>query len=214
MTVLSTFTHEREQAGDPKSGAPGALNHAQVDHETWRVDASIRSVADELPPVLLQLPDLADAEPDVAIRPARVADQVFWVALVLGALLALTLIWTGEKPPVQPVEEAPTWQGEQNGIQLPTSEFAPREQVESSWPGIGLPRPTDLDSLEPSAEEPGMPADSADPSSMETPSDAEFGSPQIHTARAGQSTWDGTAPAMNPGEAAPVGTIHSTPVQP
>ncbi len=233
MTALSVFSHEREPTVDPKPGSMSALGHSRPEHETWRVDASSRAAADELPPVLLQLPDLAEVEQEIAVRPARIADQVFWVALVLGALLALTLIWTGKKPPVLPADEAPAWQGETNASQTGSKE-TPRERAHSAWSGIELPRPSDLDSANPRSEgrpaQEGVPQDRAardsatensaapldyrDQGSSQMPSESELAAPPIHTARSADSGWGGSAPTMNPGEAAPVGTIINTPVAP
>ena len=213
MTVLSVFTHEQEPTGDSKPGSISALRHARPDHETWRVDASSRAATDDLPPVLLQLPDLAEVETETVVRPASVADQVFWVALVLGALLALTLIWTGKKPPAVPTDVAPVWQEETNTGQFGSSESAPRRPnlIRS---GIGLPRPSDLDAPETSKDSASPSLDSGDQNSSQMPSESELAAPPIQTARSADSAWDGGTPVMNPGEAAPVGTIITTPVAP
>lgn len=61
------------------------------------------------PTVALQLPDLAIAEVLPSGPPFRMGSLFYWTGVVLGALFAFALIWTPQKAPVRPTEEAPAW---------------------------------------------------------------------------------------------------------
>jgi hypothetical protein len=107
--------------------------------------------------IVLRLPDL-EASLGTS-RFAAVRPYLFWLAIGLGALLAVSLIWTGDSPEPRPVEEAPSW-----GIQDSQNGYAPQElsgasfddsrseiraarRVESPWdnsappalPGVAVP---------------------------------------------------------------------------
>jgi hypothetical protein len=79
---------------------------------------------------------------------ATLGNRVFWIGIILGALLALILIWNPGKPVPRPLEEAPAWAKATNtsadgasrsasaaGMQAqPDADSAPSASDQMRWP--------------------------------------------------------------------------------
>ncbi len=136
-----------------------------------------------LPDVVLRLPDLF-ATPQALSWWSWLANQVFWIGIVLGALLALALIWADRKPAPREMDEAPAWTSNHSAEHVDVSPPA-------DFGDDGAP----------------LAPDDAEPA----PAPA---SPDVRTARGGEAFWDGNSDGSpnraGPGEAAPVGKIINT----
>lgn len=194
-----------------------------------------------LPKVILQLPNVTAAESARTDARFPFASQIYWAAIVLGALVALALIWTGKKTTVRQMDEAPRWSADRSALRIDGASAAAEQVTEStSVPapratitavtvcpampsGVAMPAPImpDVPCLEPSRQEPAVQAhdgpalnDPANPSSPDTSaSGAEAAQPPLVGATSNPNgRWDGGANRLRPSEAAPLGI--STPVSP
>jgi hypothetical protein len=66
---------------------------------------------DQLPPTVLELPDLVAAGERSAHWWSTMGNRIFWIGIVLGALLALVLIWNPGAPAPRELDAAPAWDG-------------------------------------------------------------------------------------------------------
>ena len=59
-----------------------------------------------LPPVVMQVPEVSDERPSGS---SRLGSWAYWATVILGALLAVWLIWGPRKAPQRQMDEAPPW---------------------------------------------------------------------------------------------------------
>ena len=182
-----------------------------------------------LPPVILRLPDLQAVDASHRGRRFTIGSQLYWAAIVLGALLAMWLIASGKKPPTQSTGDPPTWT---SPSPAPTASAAPKWSAGAGQPASQPPRwraddaavgaqPSGINTLEgpiSQAEQPELPPagasepprDKPEPAIANPPTSGEAAAPaeppaDTRTARAGEARWDGGARRAKPGEAAPLG---------
>jgi hypothetical protein len=187
MALFSVVGRDDEPDDDSQAGAsgPAVLSYLRAAASAQRGRAADVARGDaprrsSPPEVVLELPDLSGGEH--AVRSA-VINRVYWAMIVLGALVALLLIWTPTKPARPSLNDAPAWSNTNSTLQ---------------------PVATERDGQSPASS----------PASSAAPSYDGFGQqPQpsgLRTARGGDTRWDGTAPSIRPGEAAPTGRIINT----
>lgn len=234
FTILTRENEARRDAGRETTKPPVLCIHGGRTNETGlAAPAPLRetSVLDEgpLPPVILRLPDLQAA--DVSHRGRRFAteSQLYWAAIILGALLAMWLILSGGKPTPQATDDPPAWT---RANPAPTASAAPSWSAETGRPTSQPPRwragqgsagaqrsefnPLDAPNSQAGQPEPPpagvseLPGDTSEtvmsnpstPGESVTPPDAPA---DTFTARAAEPRWDGGAQRAKPGEAAPLG---------
>jgi hypothetical protein len=208
--------------------------------EPYRAPRSVADVGglDEipLPAVVLQLPDLKSSS--YLRRGGRIpfATHAYWAALILGALFALWLVFSGPKPAELPEEEAPAWTGQVaapadravSGWATTSGEPAAAPQWRASdtdgngsetSSGDAYNAPTYIPSAPGEtahgAAEPAAPALPEIGTAPPTADGALAPSQQteaIHTARGGgEARWDGSSNRIQPSEAAPLGITTPVP---
>ncbi|MGD9721762.1 MAG: hypothetical protein AB7O59_05260 [Pirellulales bacterium] len=214
-------------------------------------------VAESLPTLVLELPDLVAVGEPSTDRWQTLGNRVFWAGIVLGALLAIALVWNPGRKSRPAIDAAPTWSPKAS-TQLPehkaatTASAAHRGSQAPAWPPVSrnattaaepaaaappisvapvaaasdtdaavaepvgqLADPSQSPTGEGHAEQapPVEPLEGPPPGREAAPSFDEWsrpntGQPQARTAQSPSETrWDGTAPRVEPGEAAPVGRI-------
>ncbi len=182
MAAFSIFTRDSESAEDARLDSQESSLLSYRGERCGAVElssdpAESGSEFESLSPgqIVLRLPDLTDSRSG-ALR-SLIGPQLFWVAVVLGALLATVLIWGAKNPAPPEIDEAPAWNSE-----APWRQSAP-EKIE---------RAAEYESSQPSVDDRGTP---------------EQAPPEIRAARRVDTPWDGSSqPAMS-GVAIPVGTI-------
>ena len=176
------------------------------------------------PKVWMRLPDVSQCAATTMTSRFPLASQFYWAAIVLGALLAVALIWTGKKPPAREFDEAPAWspattgsvggEGPSQGVapataensdgatadvaarvsQAPAAKALPGGQLN---PERSQPEGTDGQSLEGGQE----PINSIPP--------ADEGGPNVRTARGSAALSEAGSGQARPSEAIPLG-INTT----
>ncbi|MBI3839769.1 MAG: hypothetical protein HY288_17745 [Planctomycetia bacterium] len=182
MPAFSIITRDTESLEDarPDSQEPSVLSYRRegrsaVEHQLDPGESGGSLENGSSGQIVLRLPDLTSSQPS-ALR-LLIVPQLFWVAIVLGAVLAIVLIWGGKKPVQQAVKEAPAWTS-----QAPWQQSAPVEADLPAHHELGRPRIGD------------------DGVSDQRP-------PEIRAARRVDAAWDSSLPPTMPGVATPVGTI-------
>jgi len=237
MASFPILTRDTEPHGKLHAHEPAVLAYRrgpllEQASEPYRAPKSLAEVRglDEvpLPAVVLQLPDLKSTS--YLRRGWRIplATHAYWAALVLGALFALWLVFSGPKPVELPAEEAPAWTGQaapaverpapswgnNSGESSPkasqwrASDSAASATVRESAPTYSQPPETTHGPAEPTA--PALPE-----IRTASPADGAVVPRQqveaIRTARGGETRWDGTSNRIQPSEAAPLGITTSVP---
>jgi hypothetical protein len=142
MAAHTPLARDVEQAIEPlPAGARGPRLRVAAESRTLadgrRIDSpTVDAFAAEdsaLPEVVLRIPDLATAAPSQRAERFRYASQIYWVAVVLGGLLAMWLILSGKKPAERSMDEAPAWSGPTQA----TSEAPPAPYRAVARPGEG-----------------------------------------------------------------------------
>lgn len=219
ILTRDTERHDKLEAHEPAVLAYRRGPSLEPAGDPFRAPRSIADVGGldkiPLPAVVLQLPDLKSTS--YLRRGGRIpfASHAYWVALVVGALFALWLVLSGPKPVEPPTEEAPAW----------TGQAAPSaDRAISTWgantgePSAPAPkwRASDTDtgataheSLETAA--PALPAIETAPPMADGAVMPSQPSEVIHTARGGETHWDGTSNRIQPSEAAPLGITTPVP---
>jgi hypothetical protein len=241
MAAFTILTHGNDPpveasvglpAQTPATAPPPSAKRRPTTHEPAREasDAAIDEMP--LPQVVLQLPDLKASSGWSERFRLPITSALYWVALAVGALLALWLLSGGSKPFKRSADDAPAWKQPaaepSGGHRAPwrgNSASAPPEMPRwQNSPQETKSSPMDIaPSAAPSAESqpPATPGAAPDatpyPGAPYLPStDQSSSSSQalgdVRTARGGQTQWDGTAAPIPPGSAAPLGI--SSPVQP
>jgi hypothetical protein len=220
MASFPILKRETEPSNKLDAHEPAVLAYRRDPlREPYRAPKSVAEVGGldeiQLPAVVLQLPDLKSAS--LLRRGGRIpfASHAYWVALVLGALLALWLALSGRKPVERPTEEAPTWTGQQT----PTA-----DRPISTWgDNTGAPsapaskwRASDTDtgataSESPASSAPALPAIETAPPMADGAVAPSQQSEAIRTARGGETRWDGSSNRIQPSEAAPLGITTPVP---
>jgi hypothetical protein len=176
-----------------------------------------------LPKVWLQLPDVSKLETTSARR-FSLASQLYWAAIVLGALLAGALIWSGKKAPIRDFDDAPAWSSPTTGsaeqagpaqVGIGPSDASDRPaEITARAPALpttgGSAAPTSGSESVPSIENPGIePAVESTTPAVEAPGDATAPSddqpPTPRTARITELRLSDGAPRARPSEAVPLG---------
>lgn len=235
MTSFTILTHGNDPPAEASVGVPAPPPGAKrrpIPLEPARTATDVGGLEDAaLPEVVLQLPDLKTSVGWTRGVRLPVATALYWVALILGGLLALWLITSGRKSASQSTSEAPAW-NQQSPTQPPNTSGTwgqspinnappmPRWQASgssvnsnSSQPPVQAPQ----GGAEP-VQTPMSPGESPDAVAPQGPAFAPFDAAQstpvsgdIRTARGGETRWDGTSRAVQPGEAAPLGISPSVP---
>ena len=119
MAAFNVKTHaSRSGLGDHETEPPAVLNFRRppsVDQPPASEEVDFAKLLDEpeqasrLPDVVLRLPDLDADEPETPSRPFRLGPALYWAAIVVGAALAVWLIFFEKKPAERATEEAPRW---------------------------------------------------------------------------------------------------------
>jgi hypothetical protein len=239
MASFPILTRDPEPHGNYDPREPAVLAYRRDPlrgsaSESYRAAKSIAEVGglDEipLPAVVLQLPDLKSSS--YLRRGGRVplATHAYWVALVLGALLAFWLVFSGRKSIEPPADEAPAWTGQaapaadrvisswgdNTGEQ---SAPAPKWRASDTEPTPGYQNELPTYTPSPPGETAHGAADPAAPALpyVGTPPIADGAlAPQqqseaIRTARGGETYWDGSSNRIQPSEAAPLGITTPVP---
>jgi hypothetical protein len=103
MAAYSVFTRDNEPDEtarlDPEE--PAVLSYRRespsaAEHPVQQFESGGELDNDPAGQIVLRLPDLASSQP-MSLR-LLIMPQLFWVAIVLGVLLASVLIWGGPKP--------------------------------------------------------------------------------------------------------------------
>jgi hypothetical protein len=185
-----------------------------------------------LPAVVLQLPDLKASGQARSGGRFRYSSHLYWVALVLGALIALWLIMaSGEAPLEPPTGEAPPWA---NSSTAAAQDTAPHwsdsldraDAPPATWPASAAPTPANERAAAPAlpAAAPQVPSHSpadapnwTDPTAPSWPAADNWprppagavmpapAVPELRTARSVDTHWDGSPHAIQPGTATPLG---------
>ncbi len=209
MATYSVYKHEEEPVGEPDAPAarPTVLRYrgwagANADTALDPQTSGPLPQSDVVPPVVLQLPDLMLVDDDAGGWWTSISQRLFWVGIVLGAVVALILIWKPRDKAAPPLEPAPGW---------------------TSTPAAS-PEPTSyrLTPAEPAAIAPSPPFSS----SAHEHAAHDHAASAARTARSNAPVWDGAAPQpaagqsvspwgespppVRPGEAAPTGKIINT----
>ncbi len=185
------------------------------------------------PEVVLNLPELMLAEETPTDWWTAIRDRVFWVGIAAGGLLAIVLIWNPNKQEPRQVDQAPAWSTTANGnhTTVPATSHASHPAIEvADAPHWGTPtsessnQPAETPIEVPAAQPPAAeqpPLEAPSPGHDAAPAMDEFGRPHsdnavLQTARGpSDAVWDGRGAApVQPGEAAPTGTIINTLVNP
>ena len=170
---------------------------------------STAAATNELPPVILQLPDLSADSDSGSGRMFDLSSLLSWVGIGLGAAVAVALIWSGPNVARPDVEhdEAPAWSTTEPGSNATGSQVTtpatkageatrPAGETESPAPDGGGARGGR-----------SRPRRHSMQATTATPSEAP-----VLTARGTDTTWDGSVSLARPGEAAPVGRIMNVTV--
>lgn len=203
-----------------------------------------RSVADvggldeiQLPAVVLQLPDLKSSS--YLRRGGRIpfATHAYWAALILGALFALWLVFSGNKSAEFPAEEAPAWTGQAAppadraisswGTNTGEPAAAPQWRASDTEAGAATHESTPTNPYDAPIYNPAEPGETAHGAAeTSAPALPEIGtappmadgalapaqqSEAIRTARGGETRWDGSSNRIQPSEAAPLGITTPVP---
>jgi len=134
MAAFSIYTHEGEtkEPSTPEAKEPAGLtargpspSPAEPILKTSKRPHDFAKREEIAPPkVVLQLPNIEVAEPAISGRRFTLSSFLSWAGIVLGAGLAVALIWgPGSPARVRPVDEAPAW--------TPTS--TPRDIAAPLW---------------------------------------------------------------------------------
>jgi hypothetical protein len=112
MAAFSIYTRDADPAEDSLATrpAPDAQSYRIGPHLAKQsLDASPSEMDEPAVPVgiVLRLPDLGESRSNILSY--VLGPHMFWIAIGLGALLAIGLIWTGKKPAPRPINEAPSW---------------------------------------------------------------------------------------------------------
>jgi hypothetical protein len=117
MAAFSIFTRDGESADETQLDPhePALLNYRSEGPSAGeRPLEELESCADlehgSLGQIVLRLPDLDNAQP-VGLR-SLIMPQLFWVVIVLGALLASILIWGGPKVVPHEIDDDPVRSGQ------------------------------------------------------------------------------------------------------
>ena len=112
-SVISRDDDPNDDA-DAQSGGPSVLSYvrATLVDEPQPVDET--GHGDQLanfasPEIILQLPDLSAMDELPTGWWAGQSNRLFWIGIVLVALVALVLIWNPKKPPPVELDAAPAW---------------------------------------------------------------------------------------------------------
>jgi hypothetical protein len=163
-------------------------------------------------------------------------NRVFWIGILLGALLALALIWNPGGPAPRRLDDAPTWSGSAATKQHVTAAGMDDARQNAARGGaVSWPPVSRGDACPPISNAPtGPPADRSDapgdgqdqldarpPGRDSAPSFDDWTrggptAPPPRTARSHEAHWDGNAPAAQPneqphvppGQAAPTGIVN------
>ena len=117
MAALTSSSHERTGTRGPDTQTPDVVNvrrplaarsnmapaEANPQRDLRRIDDAPQ------PQTALRLPDLAAIAQRVPSQQINLGSIAVWVAIGLGGLLALWLIFGGGRPPAREVNEAPPW---------------------------------------------------------------------------------------------------------
>jgi hypothetical protein len=186
------------------------------------------------PKVTLQLFDLAAIAAKGSMRGSRLASIAYWLGIVLGAALAVALIWTPNKAPVRLMDDAPNWSPstpvkDDNGSGARENfgaNPAPAPPQQACGDGAIVP-PTEtcpaMSGQQPA--EPQQPAQAlegpsidfgarrpqATPSNGAAPANAAAAQPEVRTASGPGARWDGSSNHVRPSEAAPLGITTPVP---
>ena len=117
MAAYTTSTREPARTSGSDTQDPAVLNvrrpntvRAEIDRLRANPQVDPRGLDDAAQPrTVLRLPDLAAAVKRMRRPELNLAAIAHWVALGLGGLLALWLIFGGRRAPVSTVDEAPPW---------------------------------------------------------------------------------------------------------
>jgi len=230
--------YSEEPASAPLPLGPQTLGSPSLSSQSLGSQSLGIDAEETLPPVCLRLPEVVVAE-IVTTAPAGFAwrSLIFWGVLALGALLALALILSGQKPAPAPSGAPPSWHAAEVSLGE-ASTGAPAAAGVSSIPAmpnansgssaVGAPPawrvPASGNSQPAPATSPMAPAGDGPHMEMQTPADltpdqgalpgdhTSLGQPSaetVHTARAGDTRWDGAR--VKPSEAAPLGISNSEP---
>ena len=163
---------------------------------------SAKIAARSLPPVVLTLPDETVVPVAHTARGADLPNILSWAAIILGALIAASLIWTAPKSATPPPDVAPAWES-------PVDHRAGTNSAPAWQPQIGA---------ESSNQAPPPPDDTTEPAGSDqagtAPSTVGEVAAQggVRTARAPETPSVETVQPSGPGDAAPVGRITNVAV--
>jgi hypothetical protein len=191
------LTSRRRASAAPKPPHPVAAAARQP----LRAE-SAKVAAPCLPPVVLTLPDESAAPATRSARGADLPNLLSWAAIILGALIAATLIWTAPKATAPPPDVAPAWES-------PVDHRAST----SSAPQWQSPVGSDSSNQAPPApDESAPPADSDPMGAVPSAVGAVATQSGVRTARAPETSRLETEQPSGLGETTPVGRITNVAV--
>lgn len=176
MAALTSSSHERTGTRGPDTQNPDVVNvrrppAARSDTAPAQANpqADFRRI-DDAPQTALRLPDLAAIVQRVPKKRITLGSIAQWVAIGLGGLLALWLIFGGGRPLAREVNEAPPWVPAKSS----SAEAAPAAPNGPDAAGSQAPTWPPSDSQAPSAPVHADPNPSDPPPSQNEPNAPEL----------------------------------------
>ncbi len=116
MAEFSILTRDGDRAPSkilgrksPKLGEEPAAERDSPAQNGPRLADPGEHLAPPSPKVVVRLPDVGALEMVAPTRRITVGSIAYWTCIALGTALAVALIWTPQRAPVVPVDEAPAW---------------------------------------------------------------------------------------------------------
>ncbi len=180
-TPFSTHSPSSTRGPAPEASSPAVVN-VRRPQAAARADvaptiaASDAGLLDDtaLPPVVMRLPDLAADPAPTRSRSWSILSIAHWVGIVLGAIVALRLIFGGGPPALPSADDAPAWKA-------PTA-----TQTDTDAPAWNAPQAAE--SAAPAWDAPAWKAPSAQSPTEQTAPVQDSSEHQLPESRAPEST--------------------------